>query len=232
MTPSITRCVRRLVVALVLTVMAGCGSAAVGAGTPVTSESARSDSSTTQSSTTQSAPPQSGAPQSAPPESGSSQATVTESSLPSPSTALTEDEFWLLIDTLGGSVTEGGITNLISVLAQEPAGRITAFEDHLAAALYALDSPLGADVPIKGDEQMTMGDDGYLYVRCSVVAAGRVTWAAVRDDPASIPATWEAFDGEPLLYVAMQAYQQATGDEWTHVPLVSYETGSNTDNWA
>lgn len=143
---------------------------------------------------------------------------------------MSEDEFWMLIGTLNGWADADSVAPLTSTLAQLPEAQIVAFEDHLAAALHELDSPIGADKLIEG-ESMTLGDDGYLYARAAVVASGREAWQRVVDDPASIPATWQSFDGESLLYVAPEAYQESTGEPWGHVSPVNYETGSNTTNW-
>jgi len=36
---------------------------------------------------------------------------------------------------------------------------------------------------------------------------------------------------EPLLFVAANAHEEATGEEWDHITPVSWETGSNKAGW-
>lgn len=145
-------------------------------------------------------------------------------------------EFWQVIGSLGGRVDRMSAERLADRLANRSSDEITEFADHLADALFALDSPAHADVPIvdptAGGEPLSMGDDLFLYARCAVVAAGQETWKRVVADPSAMAGTWWAFDGEWLLSVAPHAYEEATGLDWTHESPRSYETGSNEAAWA
>ena len=76
-----------------------------------------------------------------------------------------------------------------------------------------------------------MSDDVFLYARCAVVAAGHPTWERVVADPAAMAGSWSIFDGEWLLTVAPNAFEESTGTSWSHESPVSYETGSNTAGW-
>lgn len=148
---------------------------------------------------------------------------------------MSDEAFWALISTLPKYVDGISSAELTLRLTIKGPDQIIAFADHLAAALYAIDHPVGADQlirdPTAGNEPMTMGDDLFLYARCAAVAAGRAKWEQIVADPTRMAGTWHAFDGEFLLIVAPDAWQQATGTEWTHESPLSYETGSNTDNW-
>lgn len=131
---------------------------------------------------------------------------------------MTEQEFWDLIATLGGSADEDGTAGLEDELSALDASAITAFADRFAAALVALDRPeiarqtyweLGSDTPVPPSA------DGFLYARAAVVAAGRATYEQVLADPTAFSREWD-LDAEGLLYVASSAYEEATGQEWTH----------------
>ena len=149
--------------------------------------------------------------------------------------AMIESEFWELIGTLPGRVDDLSAEQLTGRLASEGPARIINFADILAEKLYAIDHPVGAEQlirdPTAGPSPMTMGDDLFLYARCAVVAAGKSSWERILNNPAGMAGTWYAFDGEFLLLVAPDAWERVTDTAYTHESPVSYETGSNTDNW-
>ncbi|MEU8819020.1 DUF4240 domain-containing protein [Actinoplanes sp. NPDC048796] len=105
-------------------------------------------------------------------------------------------------------------------LAERPEVDITGFEDRLAALLWALDTPahFAAARPI--------GGDGFLHVRCAVVAAGRKAYERVARTPSALSGFVDG-EAEVLLTVCRQAYERATGLLWEHESPLSYETGSN-----
>ncbi len=75
--------------------------------------------------------------------------------------------------------------------------------------------------------------DHFLYSRCAVVAAGREVYESVFEDSARFsPFTATTMEGESLLYVAQQAYERATGEEWDRATRYSFESYSNRDGWS
>lgn len=133
------------------------------------------------------------------------------------------DEFWAIVD--GARAGADGDLDLVARrITDELAGRepaeIVAFHRHLHkvfAASYRVDL-WGAAYLINGGAS----DDGFEYFRCWLMTQGRVVFARAVTDPdslAELPAvrraamTGEEFDGEPMRYVAANAYRQATGND-------------------
>jgi hypothetical protein len=135
-----------------------------------------------------------------------------------------EDEFWLLVKTLGRDADDDDFDRLVARLASRPVADITGFADRLATALWALDTPAHHAAA------HTASGDVFLYIRCAVVAAGRRAYDRVLRKPATLR-KFADNEAELLLTVAEQAYEQATGSLWEHETPVSYETGSNTAAW-
>jgi hypothetical protein len=145
---------------------------------------------------------------------------------------MNEDRFWQLIDMIERAQIgearddEAALRPLLEALSNETEDDIRAFEDQLARALYRLDGKkLANEAGESGGS-----DDGFLYARCWVVAQGRERYQAVIADPSRMPKTVDEWF-EPLLYVAAEAWQEKTGEEWDHEPAVSWETGSNGEAW-
>jgi hypothetical protein len=141
-------------------------------------------------------------------------------------------EFWTLIaridaDALREGDSEAAVEPLVDALTPLGEERLHAFEEALARKLYALDGRRYAEHAGESGESA----DGFLYLRCFVVAAGRAEYEAVLRDPSRMPSSPERWC-EDLLAVAALAYEASTGrDNWIHDASVSYETGSNADAW-
>lgn len=130
-----------------------------------------------------------------------------------------ERAFWTAVALLSAEELDDAVTTLTAELTGRPINEITAFADHLAVVVHAIDTPAhAAHVP--------GGPEAFLAARCAVVAAGRVTYERVFADPPSI-ARHASPGAEWLLAVPANAYERATGLAWTHEPPVSVETGSN-----
>lgn len=135
-----------------------------------------------------------------------------------------EEEFWLLVKTLGRYSGDEDFDRLTARLASRPEADITGFADRLAMVLWRLDTPAHFAAA------RTASDDVFLYVRCAVVAAGRSAYDRVLRKPAALEKFADE-EAELLLTVAEHAFEQATGMLWEHDTAVSYETGSNTAAW-
>jgi Protein of unknown function (DUF4240) len=121
----------------------------------------------------------------------------------------------------------------LSTLSSMPPEDIAAFEQILAAKLYALDTREHArwcyrrqSDPDNGDDYIS--SDDFLYSRCVVVANGREFFGDVLADPSKFPAEMEF---ESLLSLAGHAYEQRTGQPLEVGHDLSWESFSNTDGW-
>lgn len=149
--------------------------------------------------------------------------------------ALSDQEFWGFIRSLNGTIDQSSAAVLATRLSVETPAKIIAFAEKLAELLYAIDSLERAEQHVSdqtvGEDSFTMSDDLFLYARCAVVAAGTETYQRVLNDPAAMEGHWAVFDGECLLTVVPEAWEEVTGQEWDHETRVCYETGSNSDRW-
>lgn len=149
---------------------------------------------------------------------------------------MTWREFWTLIDVLDGRADDDRCTRLAEVLAQRSPVGITGFGERLAEALHRLDQRQFGLLPVAGmgrpDDPFPQSGDHFLYARCAVVAAGREVYESVFEDPARFsPFTAPTAQGESLLYVAPQAYERVTGEEWHRATRYSFESYANRDGW-
>ena len=147
-----------------------------------------------------------------------------------PRRPMAEDEFWSLIDVMGGECDDDAVARLTEQLQAQGRKGAVAFQERLARVLYELDREVLASQPIRyvddpEGELIPLSDDGFLYVRAGIVARGRATVSLVLADPTTLSrGLWD--ECEELLYVA----DEVADDEID--TKVSYETGSNTQHWA
>jgi hypothetical protein len=132
-----------------------------------------------------------------------------------------EQTFWALVDRIGHDPAD--LDRLADELSDHGAADIQDFADHLARALYALDTP----AHFRAVE--TSGAD-FLGVRCAAVAAGATAYRKVLATPAAL-ASYAGRPGSGLLRLAERAYRVSTRGEWQHEPAVSTRTGSNAAAW-
>ncbi|MFC5664864.1 DUF4240 domain-containing protein [Kitasatospora misakiensis] len=159
-----------------------------------------------------------------------------------PAPELPWERFWQLIDLIGGAPAvavcatfDDGCERLTAALAAGPVEEIVGFGERFAEALYGLDreeygTQRAVDPDDPEEEPLPLSDDGFLYARAAVVAAGRAAYEQVRADPALFAA--HSFrSGESLLYAHEEAYETATGEEWEHVTRYDFESCSNREGW-
>lgn len=145
---------------------------------------------------------------------------------------LTLNDFWAIIEQLDWS-KEGDnkavVEPVVQILQQQTSAQIYRFADILAEKLWHLDTRSHAQVFLEDpEEEGYLSVDDFLYARCAVVANGRAFYEEVRHNPTAMP---KDLTFEPLLYVAMTAYQRKTGKELMFVPAFNYETYSNKGGW-
>ncbi len=146
--------------------------------------------------------------------------------------AYDDNEFWALISLINFQVNTSEIMALPleAELVKRGINEIHLFDQKLTQMLYLLDGP--AWMKQAGDSAHS--GDGFLYVRCFVVAKGKDYFNAILNNPKKMPKSADAWF-EPLLYVAPNAWSQITGNyssEFESKSDLSYETGSNSEQWA
>lgn len=132
-----------------------------------------------------------------------------------------EQTFWALVGTIGRDPADSAFDRLADQLSDHGAADIRDFADHLARALYALDTP--AHYRAAGTSP-----ESFLRVRCAVVAAGIRAYRQVLRTPAAVAGFAPCGS---LLPVAERAYATSTRGAWTHETPVSHDTGSNAGAW-
>ncbi len=146
---------------------------------------------------------------------------------------VTIDEFWKLLETIDSTALDSGegdaddaLAPLIDAISKLKVTEIESFEEHLARVLFTLDGKAYAD-------NCGKSDDGFLYARCFVVGMGKQFYERVVANPSDMPKSSDQWL-EPLLSVASQGWAKVTGnyeEDWDHKSTVSYQTGSNSDQW-
>jgi predicted DNA-binding WGR domain protein len=149
------------------------------------------------------------------------------------SLGMSEDVFWRIIGLFNWRKTgddEAVIEPAVKALAQMTVDDIKRFEDIMSERLYALDTE--AHAREIGEEAYQPGKyfspDWFLYERCCVVANGAELYKSVLTDPTRMPKDMEF---EALLSVARTAFERKTGEDFDHVPDVSYESFGNREGW-
>jgi hypothetical protein len=150
---------------------------------------------------------------------------------------LDDGGFWGLIATLDWGHEDDGdrvVEPVVKALASMPDSEMAAFQNILAAKLYAIDGRAWAresGPTIWTGEPDQVSEDGFLYARLAVVASGAESYEAVLADPGRMPKDRQF---EPLLYIASRAYEHKTGlDDNGDLDMtdVSFETFSNEEGW-
>lgn len=144
----------------------------------------------------------------------------------------TEADFWKSIEMLDWN-KEGDDDNviepLIAFLAAQPIAHIYHFSDILSEKLWQLDTYAHAKIFLDDpEEEGILSVDDFLYTRCAVVANGQKYYENVLKNPHFMPPD---LTFEPLLYIALKAYNRKTGKNFSPVSAYSYETYSNKQGW-
>ena len=122
----------------------------------------------------------------------------------------------------------------IDALSKMSVDAIYAFDEELSEKLHALDTRAHCKACYKGELDPENGDDyisadDFLYSRCVVVANGQEFYAFVLNNPTEMPRDMEF---ESLLFLAANAFEQNTGDDYEHATLINHESFQNAVGWA
>jgi hypothetical protein len=147
---------------------------------------------------------------------------------------MNDADFWAIIAALNWKKMgddDAVMAPAVKALAKLPVEQIAAFDDLLAAKLFALDGvafarEIGHDAYRRPGEYFS--GEAFLFARCCAVAKGKELYESVLADPRRMPKD-EGF--EPLLELAARAYEKKTGDDYAHVPSPDAETFANEAGW-
>jgi predicted DNA-binding WGR domain protein len=153
-----------------------------------------------------------------------------------PTGPMSEEVFWALIGLFNWKKTgddDAVLRPAVTALARMSVEDIFAFDDILAAKLYALDTREICRGTYRGEIDPDDGDqyvspDDFLYSRCVIVANGKECFEAAIALPLEVP---QGLEFEALLYVASAAYEKKVGKDYDHVTPLSWESFSNEEGW-
>ena len=118
---------------------------------------------------------------------------------------------------------------VIQYLAQQEDGRIFQFDDLMSELLHGLDTKkLTAQCK---EVEPLMSDDSFLYSRCVALINGPSYYEKARQGMAK--EIWN-MEFEALLYVPSRAWalkHEKPEEDYPHTAPLSYETGSNREQW-
>ena len=117
---------------------------------------------------------------------------------------------------------------LIEYLSQQSDEEIFSFDDIMSELLYALDTRKNFITACKYYDH---SDDSFLYSRCVALINGADYYEKVRFG--RIKKIW-TLEFECILNTPSSAWAKKHNksiDEYPHLAVVSYETGSNTEGW-
>jgi hypothetical protein len=143
-----------------------------------------------------------------------------------------DDAFWTILANLKWKKDgDAVLAPVVKALAKLPVEDIAAFDDLLAAKLFALDGEvfareIGAEAFRRRGEYFS--GEAFLFARCLAVAKGKEFYESVLADPARMP---KDAGLEPLLELATLAYESKTGEDYAHVPTPDCETFANEAGW-
>jgi hypothetical protein len=138
--------------------------------------------------------------------------------------AMPDEDFWHLIDLLGGECGARAVTRLRTALARRAPEAIGGFEATLSLKLHSLDHPRNT-MSVKVGGRRVVSSDASLYLRCRIVAAGRSAYELALKPSSN--SQLKGSSGENLLSVAASAYELKVGYPVNFVGLVPVETGDN-----
>ena len=150
--------------------------------------------------------------------------------------ALGEDGFWKILGKLNWKKSgddDAVLAPAIQALSKKSVAEIEGFADLLAEKLHAVDTReharygyLDEADPDDGDDFISADD--FLYLRCCTVLNGRKSYERVLEDPSEMP---RGLEFESVLYLAAQAYEAKTGEEFDYASATDFESFANKAGW-
>lgn len=149
---------------------------------------------------------------------------------------MSERVFWKLIAMFDWKKTgddDAVLSPAVNALSRMTVADIYAFDEILAAKLYALDTREICRGTYRGELDPDDGDDyvsadDFLYARCVIVANGEKFFQKALANPNKVP---QEMEFEALMSVARMAYEKKVGKDYDHVTKLSWESFSNKEGW-
>ncbi|MFB6840621.1 DUF4240 domain-containing protein [Streptomyces sp. NPDC056361] len=147
---------------------------------------------------------------------------------------MTEEDFWFLVDALGGVANQRTAHELTEALKREGSVRVEEFVEILTEKLLRLQSEPLAETPVKDVNDpssaalVPLMGDALNNFHLAVVAAGRTRFQRILELPSEATAhTWEFGESDELADAVCTAYESVTGEPWPGLPPGPRVTESN-----
>ncbi|MFF0445440.1 DUF4240 domain-containing protein [Streptomyces sp. NPDC004609] len=134
---------------------------------------------------------------------------------------MTEDEFWSLIDLLGGVADQRTTPALAEALEREGKARIEEFADIVTEKLNQLEREPLSGIPVRDTHDpseappVPLAGDALSHLHYAVVAAGRSRFRQVQGNPEQVAAwAWDFSESDGLAEAISMAYEVTTGQPW------------------
>ncbi|WP_433401929.1 DUF4240 domain-containing protein [Streptomyces sp. CA-146814] len=134
---------------------------------------------------------------------------------------MTDEEFWSLIDRLGGAANSRTTRRLVRALERAGVDVIEEFGDRLSEKVSELSTAPLAGVPVldlhdpPGSPLVPVPGDALIHLHLAVIPAGRSVFDGVLRDPARIAARpWDFSESDELADAAATAYTKVTDLPW------------------
>ncbi|WP_078491618.1 DUF4240 domain-containing protein [Streptomyces yerevanensis] len=134
---------------------------------------------------------------------------------------MTEEEFWSLIDLLGGVANQRTTPVLAEALARQGKVRVEEFADMLAEKLQCLESESLRGIPARDVNDpsdappVPLFGDALIHLNFAVVAAGSSRFQQIREKPDQVAdCAWDFSESDGLAETVSTAYEVATGQPW------------------
>jgi hypothetical protein len=134
---------------------------------------------------------------------------------------MTEEDFWSLIDLLGGAANQRTTPALTETLARQGKVRVQEFADILAEKLQRLESEPFSGIPARdvndpsGAPPVPLVGDALINLHFAVVAAGSSRFQQIQKNPnQATDCAWDFSESDGLAAAVSTAYEITTGKPW------------------
>ncbi|WP_149831042.1 DUF4240 domain-containing protein [Streptomyces tailanensis] len=134
---------------------------------------------------------------------------------------MTEEEFWSLIDLLGGVANQRTTPALTEALARQGKIRVEEFADMLTEKLQRLASDPLTGIPVRDVNDPSdalippLVGDALINLHFAVVAAGSSRFQHIRKNPERVAdCAWDFSESDGLAEAVSTAYEITTGEPW------------------
>ncbi|QUC61557.1 DUF4240 domain-containing protein [Streptomyces sp. A2-16] len=151
---------------------------------------------------------------------------------------MTEEDFWSLIDLLGGAANERTTPALEEALVQQGQARIEEFADSLAENMRRLaEAPLSG-IPVQdvsdpsGAQPVPLAGDALVNLHFAVIASGVSQFRNILENPSQATEhIWDFSESDSLAEAVSKAHEISSGKPWIG-PLPGFRTGEPDESAA